>query len=395
MRVLLNCTTLVKGGALQAAVSFIATAMSVDDSIKWHYMISRNIWDELQETGQVPDVRYFSVIEKSPAKSSQSRNQIRALVKEVAPDLVFTFFGPAYVEFQVPHLCGVADGWVTHGDRWAWRTVRNPVEAARLLGAIIYKAVMFRRADAWVTESTTAKSGLIRRLRLPEDSITVVPNSCGSHYLENRTATEIPKCHVPLKILCLSAYYRHKNLEIIPDVAKALQKSLPNRHVRFLLTLPGSSDGFKRILSKAAALGVDDRIINMGPIPVSRGPEVYSASHILFLPSVLETFSANYPEAMAMGLPIVTSDLGFAREICGEAASYFKPMDANAAACAITELCQDGELWMSLVNNGKSKLRALPTQERKYELYKNCLYELSQRRIGQGGRRAVFQSSTQ
>lgn len=377
MEVLLNCTTLVKGGALQAAVSFIRTSLTAADHITWHYMVSRKLWNELQEAGHVPNARYVSVIDESPAKSRSSRKRIRRLVTEMAPDLVFTFFGPAYVEFKVPHLCGVADGWVTHGDRWAWRTVRNPMDAAKLIIAIAYKGMMFRRADAWVTESMTAKEGLMRRLRLPEGRVSIVPNSCASHYLQSETACESQPREHSLKILCLSAYYRHKNLEIIPDVAKALKEFIPNRDVQFILTLPGDCCGLKRVQGRATALGVDDRIVNVGPIPVSRGPELYRTSHIMFLPSVLETFSANYPEAMAMGIPIVTTDLGFAREICGAAASYYTPMDANAAARAISEICHNQELWRALVSNGKRVLRTLPTQETKYELYKNCIYELS------------------
>ncbi|MDI3463015.1 MAG: hypothetical protein OJF50_001836 [Nitrospira sp.] len=384
VRVLLNCTTLVKGGALQAAVSFIETAMKKADDIQWHYMISASVCDELYEAGRLPEGRYVSVIEESPARSSRSRQAIRALARELQPDLVFTFFGPAYVEFEVPHLCGVADGWVTHGDRWAWRTVHSPIDAAKLCGGIFYKTVMFRKANAWVTESTTAKEGLVRRLRVSESRIAVVPNNCASHYLHGGTTVEIPSPHDPLRVLCLSAYYRHKNLEIIPAVAKDLRRILPNRHVEFVITLPADSLGLKRILSKAAALGVEDQIVNIGPVPVSRGPEVYRTSHILFLPSVLETFSANYPEAMAMGVPIVTTDLGFAREVCREAASYFEPMNARDAACAIGDLCKDEMLWKSLVSRGKGILQALPTQEKKYELYTNCIRDLSRRNFDRG-----------
>lgn len=384
MHVLLNCTTLVKGGALQAAVSFIETAMRKADDIQWHYMISASVCNELREAGRLLERRHVSVIEESPARSTRSRQAIRTLARELQPDLVFTFFGPAYVEFKVPHLCGVADGWVTHGDRWAWRTVHSPIDAARLCGAIFYKAIMFRKADAWVTESATAKEGLVRRLRVSESRIAVVPNNCASHYLQVEATAKIPSPQDPLRVLCLSAYYRHKNLEIIPAVAKELQGMLPNRYVEFVITLPEDSLGLKRILSKAAALGVEDQIVNMGPVPVSRGPEVYRTSHVLFLPSVLETFSANYPEAMAMRMPIVTTDLAFAREVCREAASYFEPMNARDAARAIADVCKDEVLWKSLVNHGKGILQALPTQEEKYELYTNCIHEL---RRGNFGRR--------
>jgi glycosyltransferase involved in cell wall biosynthesis len=82
---------------------------------------------------------------------------------------------------------------------------------------------------------------------------------------------------------------------------------------------------------------------------------------------------------MAMGLPIVTTDLGFAREVCSDAALYFEPMNARDAACAITQLCQNPHLWQSLVAEGKNILHALPTQERKYEMYKSCLFALHRR----------------
>lgn len=38
------------------------------------------------------------------------------------------------------------------------------------------------------------------------------------------------------------------------------------------------------------------------------------------MPSLLECFTATYPEAMRMERPIVTTDLAFAQGLCGEAA---------------------------------------------------------------------------
>lgn len=384
LHVLLNCSTLVKGGALQAAVAFIGTAVNTVDQVKWHFVTSGNVLKELHGAGVTLRSEQLSVIDESPARSHRSRKRIQSLVKEVNPDLVFTFFGPAYADFEVPHLCGVADGWVTHGGRWAWRTVRSPIESIRLLGTILYKAVMFKRADAWVTESMTAKKGLVKRLRIPEERIAVVPNNCADHYLRREAIAERPSIHERLNILCLSAYYKHKNLEIIPHVAKELQDLLPGREVRFILTLPVDSHGLRNILSRAAVLGVEDRIVNVGPVPVAQGPELYRSCQMLFLPSVLETFSANYPEAMAMGLPIVTTNLSFARDVCGEAGIYFEPMNARDAAHTIGRLCGDERLWKSMVVEGKRILRALPDQQLKYEMYRNCLYELYQRHGDQG-----------
>jgi glycosyltransferase involved in cell wall biosynthesis len=380
LRVLLNCSTLVKGGALQAAVSFIRSAVQQGDyDIQWHYVISQNLAEELKQFDILQQLDSVSIMDISPARNKHSRKILKAFEQSIRPDAVFTFFGPAYVNFSAPHLCGVADGWVTHGDRWAWRTVQGPKDAIRLLGAILYKAFMFRKADAWVTESATAQSGLIKRLRIQKENITIVQNSCASHYLGNEVAAKLPSADVNMRILCLSAYYRHKNLEIVPLVAKELAGLLPNFRFEFVMTLPAEGDGIGKVISKAKELGVEQHILNVGQVPVSQGPDLYRSCHVLFLPSVLETFSANYPEAMAMGLPIITTNLDFAREVCSDAALYFEPMNARDAARAITQLCQNAQLWQSLVAEGKNILHALPTQERKYEMYKSCLYALHRR----------------
>ena len=45
----------------------------------------------------------------------------------------------------------------------------------------------------------------------------------------------------------------------------------------------------------------------------------------MFLPTFLECFSASYAEAMLMKKPIITSNLGFAQNVCKDAAVYFDP----------------------------------------------------------------------
>ncbi len=370
---------------MQAAVSFIQSALQQGDrDIQWHYVLSQNVAEELHRFHLKPALDSMTIMEISPARNRESRRALSSIEQTIRPDVVFTFFGPAYVNFTAPHLCGVADGWVTHGDRWAWRTIQGPSDALRLLGAILYKAFMFKKADAWVTESAAAKNGLIKRLRIRRENITIVQNSCASHYLSNEVPVKIPPADASLRILCLSAYYRHKNLELVPVVARKLAELSPNLRFEFVMTLPTEGDGLGRIISKAKALGVEQHLVNVGPVPVSQGPDLYRSCHLLFLPSVLETFSANYPEAMAMGLPIVTTNLDFAREVCGNAALYFEPMNARDAARAITQAYQNATLWQDLIAEGKNILHNLPTQEQKYEMYKSCLYSLHRRHCNVG-----------
>jgi len=64
-----------------------------------------------------------------------------------------------------------------------------------------------------------------------------------------------------------------------------------------------------------------------GAIPYEQVARFYAESDIFVFPSLAESFGHPLVEAMATGLPIVASDLSICREICGEAAVYFNPLD--------------------------------------------------------------------
>ena len=73
-------------------------------------------------------------------------------------------------------------------------------------------------------------------------------------------------------------------------------------------------------------------------------PMCTAQSDAMLLPTMLECFSASYPEAMVMKKPVLTSDLSFARSICGNAAIYFNPFDPADIADKIIGLVNDKTL---------------------------------------------------
>ena len=74
------------------------------------------------------------------------------------------------------------------------------------------------------------------------------------------------------------------------------------------------------------------------------------------MPSRMESFSGTYLESMHFGLPILTSDLDFAREICGGAADIFDPWDALSIKDAILRVKGDPNLREDLVAKGRKRL---------------------------------------
>ena len=244
------------------------------------------------------------------------------------------------------------------------------------------------RASAWVVQTETARRGLAHRLRLPLDRVTVILNTCGERYLQNQGARPFPAptAEQPLRILCFSAAHKHKNLEILPKLAKELSRRRPDLNFRIVLTLPPTHWLAKEVFGQAERLGVSHLLENRGWIPVAQGPDLYRSCDISFLPTLLETFSADYPEAMAMGLPIVTTDLGFAHDVCDDAALYYTPRNAQAAADCLLRLLDDRPLWERQIARGKEILTRYPTPHQRYQQYIRLLLSLCPRaeRGGEG-----------
>ena len=165
-------------------------------------------------------------------------------------------------------------------------------------------------------------------------------------------------------------------MEIIPRAAAALKAARPELGFEFVLTLDESMPEVRALLAQAEQLGVREHLNNLGPVDVAEAPDLYRSCHMAFMPSFLECFSANYPEAMASGIPLVASDLDFARAICGEAATYFDPDSADAAAAAILGLLDSPGAIAAQVQSGYKVLDALPTATGRFEAYVQLIKNL-------------------
>lgn len=90
-----------------------------------------------------------------------------------------------------------------------------------------------------------------------------------------------------------------------------------------------------------------------GRIPYDDVPRLYARSDLFVFPSLAESFGHPLVEAMASGLPILASDIPLCREICGDAAEYFSPLDANELAEKIILLRSDPERRARLGQGGR------------------------------------------
>lgn len=230
---------------------------------------------------------------------------------------------------------------------------------------IIKKFFFNKNSRYYHVESNDTRERLSKYLTCPINNIFTISNTFSSVYnneITNKEQLLIKRDNNEFRFVCISAYYPHKNLEILNKVIPVLiEKGFDN--IKFVLTLEQSD--FNKIFSYIAK----QKIINIGPIKIEICPQLYSECDGMFLPTLLECFSANYPEAMKMKIPIITSDLPFAHDVCGKAALYFDPLDEFSIADNIIKLVNNKDLRNELINKGTIQVLKFPNAEQRAQMY--------------------------
>lgn len=186
------------------------------------------------------------------------------------------------------------------------------------------------------------------------DNIAVVPNAVSLENLHGGVDRDF-KLGSGFKLLCLSAYYSHKNLEVLLPVARKIKQA--GMDVKIVTTLESSQHSHAAAFLKSVTEEqLEDVICNIGAVPMINVPSLFKQSNALILPTLLESFSGTYVEAMFHGRPILTSNLGFAEAVCGDAAIYFNPTDPEDIFCAIMRIKESAATYQALVKAGEQRL---------------------------------------
>ena len=366
LTLLLNASNLKNGGGLQVADSICRQL----PRFKNHYFIvvvSSALNNTIKAMADVPNVRCFSYDLKDDWQSLiLGRNKfLDGLVESYNVDAVLTVFGPSRWKPKVPHLCGFARAQLLKDV--------NPNVNHSLKERIIYKIWEwgFRRSsDTFYTENPYISDMLPNLLGKGVRVYTVTNyyNQVFDHPEQWKRTKTLPEFN-GTTCLSVSSHYTHKNFEILIDIVRCLKRSHPDFKVRFVLTF---TDKEMPVPDK-----LKDAILFIGKVGVEECPYLYEQADIMFMPTLMECFTATYPEAMRMEVPIVTTNLDFARGLCGDAACYYSAVDADEAAKAVYRVATDKELALELVTKGKIRLTAYDNYEARAKKLVKILEEIA------------------
>ncbi|MDY0133186.1 MAG: glycosyltransferase [Desulforegulaceae bacterium] len=373
--ILFNCTTNVVGGGVKNSAIFIKHAL-IKNQENFIFAVSPQV-NEILERWNIKKNSVF-VLSKSPAKSLKMRKKLFNISNKFNVDCVFTMAGPSYVKFNKPHIMGISNAYITHPSFQAVCMGKTKIQIVRELLLIVYRSYYSLKADFWIFQTNTAAFEFAKKYLIDKKRIKVVSNSIGLEFNEYFSSKSVKKIDSNrIKVFCPSAAYPHKCLDCIPELSRHLIELSPHMNFEFILTLEKNSDMWEKIEKKANKYSVADKIKNIGPFNYADASGLYEKADIIFVPSILETFSASYLEAFSSKKPLIAADKKFARDICKNAALYINPFELEEAALKFIEIAKDEKLLESLTERGLKVLNEYRDQQDRfnkiYDFLKNVI----------------------
>jgi len=143
-----------------------------------------------------------------------------------------------------------------------------------------------------------------------------------------------------------------------PGVLKAFSLFLNSAEEKIpLVMLDFDLNELTKIISDIGDPSLHDFIKLTGYVPNSELPALYALSTIFLYPSLRESFGIPMLEAMACGIPVITSNTSSMPEVGGNAALYVDPFKPEEITTAIKKLLTEPLLRESLIRNGFENAR--------------------------------------
>jgi glycosyltransferase involved in cell wall biosynthesis len=228
--------------------------------------------------------------------------------------------------------------------------------------ALLYARVMIgralRRADRIITVSYNSKRDLVDYFGIAPARVDVVYNGVASRYHAGVPRAErdrvAAKYGLPRPyLLFLGGEKPHKNVRnVLRGFAEARREcALPQA-----LVLAGPMPKNRsRVEALIAALDLSSRVFRPGVVPEEDLPGLFAGADAFLYPTLYEGFGLPVVEAMACGVPVLTSSTSALQEIAGGYAALVDPMDVDAIARGISDLATNPTRRAELIELGKRR----------------------------------------
>ena len=218
------------------------------------------------------------------------------------------------------------------------------------------------RADAIIAVSEFTRAQVISLLGVDPAKVHVVHHGVAEGLSSEERDLEVPPRpgdlpHDEPVILTVGAIQKRKNVARLVEAFEGVDDS-------WRLVIAGSQGyASTEILVRIAQSPARDRILLPGYVSAADLAGWYARASVFAFPSLDEGFGMPVLEAMAAGIPVLTSSGSALPEIAGDAALLIDPADTQKMAHALRRLTEDSELRQTLAARGRERAKLFTWQK--------------------------------
>lgn len=216
-----------------------------------------------------------------------------------------------------------------------------------------------RFADRIIVQSLAAQTDVLKVAPRLEKKLALIPNGVdGEAFRADFPPAAVDRALAVLGlnrpyVLFTGAIQPRKNVDHLVQAFSRMAGGAPHTLV---LAGPVGWRG-KEILARIEASPGRTRVRYLGFVPARWLPALYRGADLFVFPSYAEGFGLTLLEAMASGVPVVTSAIPALSEIAGDAALLVHPDDVDGLARSMRRGLEDRELRKALIDKGLKRAR--------------------------------------
>lgn len=235
--------------------------------------------------------------------------------------------------------------WAYSVKRRLWHMAINPIKKLRQALAIAAVS-QHTKNDLTQTYGLDGQKIEVVYPALPEFNLTEVNNVNQELFLPDKY------------LLFLGTLEPRKNIE---SVIRAFgELALPG----YSLVIAGKHGWlYKKIYQLVNKLKLNDKVRFLGYVSVARKKTLLKKASLLIWPSFYEGFGLPPVEAMAVGVPVISSANSSLPEVLGDAALLVDPYNIQELKQAISQVLTDDALRQSLIQKGYEQVKKFSWQE--------------------------------
>ncbi len=215
------------------------------------------------------------------------------------------------------------------------------------------------RATHILADSLATKQDLIDVWQVPTEKVSVL--YCGVNAMF-RPITNVDqltavrrKYNLSKKnyILCVGTVQPRKNYQMLIRAFTPLANKVPHH----LVISGGKGWLYDEMMAEVARQDLMDRVHFIGFVDDADLPALYSAATLFAMPSLYEGFGLPLLEAMACGVPVLSSNVSSLPEVVGETAVQLSPYDQQPWSQTLLDLLANPHARQQMITEGFRQIR--------------------------------------